>query len=76
MANHITYLRKKAGFNTAQNAAKELNISSSMMYQMEGNHKQPSVELGFKMAELFNCTLEDIFLPFDTTNSGKKGEGS
>ena len=72
MANHITDLRKRAGFNTARDAAKKLKISDSMMYQMEGGHKQPSPNLGLKMTELFNCTLEDIFLPFNTTDSDRE----
>lgn len=72
MANHITDLRKKAGFNTARDAAKGLKISDSMMYQMEGGYKQPSPSLGLKMAELFNCTLEEIFLPFNTTDGDNK----
>lgn len=69
MANHITNLRKNAGFETAKSAAKRLDISDSMMYQMEGGYKQPSPSLGLKMTKIFNCTLEDIFLPFNTTNS-------
>lgn len=72
MANHITKLRKNAGFKTAKIAAKALNISDGMMYQMEGGHKKPSPELAIKMSSLFKCTLEDIFLPFNTTNSCKK----
>lgn len=72
MANHITELRKKSGFKTAKAAAEKLKISHSMMYQIEEGHKQPSASLGIKMAKLFNCTLEDIFLPFNTTNSYKE----
>jgi putative transcriptional regulator len=71
MANHITELRKKSGLETAKEAADKLKISDSMMYQMEGGYKQPSPSLGIKMAELFNCTLEDIFLPFNTTIGDK-----
>lgn len=72
MANHITELRKKSGFKTAKEVAKKLEISDSMMYQVEGGYKKPSPSLGIKMAEIFDCTLEDIFLPFNTTNSDKK----
>lgn len=72
MANHITKLRKKAGFNTAKKAAKALDISNSMMYQMENEYKKPGFKLAIKMADLFDCTLEDIFLPFITTNSDKE----
>lgn len=71
MANHITDLRKKAGIKTAKKAAKTLGISAGMMYQMEGGYKKPGPGLALKMANLFNCTLEEIFLPFITTNSDK-----
>lgn len=71
MANHITKLRKKAEIITAKEAAKALDISNGMMYQMEGGYKKPSPELAVKMANLFNCTLEDIFLPYITTVSDK-----
>lgn len=75
MANHITKLRIEAGFKTARAAAKQLNISDSMMYQMEGGYKQPSPRLGLDIARKFNCTLEDIFLPFITT-SGDNQRGN
>ena len=80
MANHITELRKKAGYKTAKKAAEALNISTGMMYQMESstkkNHKKPSPELAIKIADLFKCSLEDIFLPYITTNSDRKKEVS
>ncbi len=76
MANHITKLRKKAGYNTVKKVAGKLNISTGMMYQMEGNYKKPSPNLALRMAHLFNCSLEDIFLPYITTNSDIKKEKS
>lgn len=69
MANHITNLRKKAGFKTAKDAAKALKISNGMMYQVEGGYKKPGSLLGMKMSTLFKCTMEEIFLPYNTTNS-------
>ena len=45
------------------------------MYQMEGGYKRPSPGLGVKMADLFNCTLEDIFLPFVTTQPQAPAQG-
>ena len=71
MSNHITQLRKKSGFKYVGTAAEKLGISKSMLYQIEGFYKKPSSDLGIKMAEEFNCSLEDIFLPFNTTNSDK-----
>ncbi len=69
MANHITSLRRKAGYKTAKDAAIELKISYGMMYQMEEDLKRPSPDLALNMARLFDCSLEDIFMPFSTTNS-------
>lgn len=71
MANHITILRKKAGFNTAREAAESLDISNSMMYQLEGGYKKPGSKLAFEMSNKFNCSMEDIILPYITTNSVK-----
>lgn len=69
MANHISELRINAGIKTAKEAASILEISSGMMYQMELGVKKPSALLAIKMTHLFNCTLEDIFLPYFVTNS-------
>lgn len=74
MANHITKIRKKAGYKTVKKAAEKLEISSGMLYQIEEGFKKPSPNLGIKMSGLFNCTLEDIFLPFNTTESCIKTE--
>jgi len=85
MANHITKLRKEAGIKTAKKAAKILGVSSCMMYYMEAavdkkHHRKPSSALGEKMARLFDCSLDDIFLPFFVTpcskcNNKKVGKG-
>ncbi|EHQ92187.1 helix-turn-helix transcriptional regulator [Desulfosporosinus youngiae] len=72
MANHITQLRTKAGIKTAKEASEKLKISAGMMYQMEEGVKKPSPTLAIKMAKLFNCTLENIFLPYNITNSDKE----
>ena len=72
MANHITQLRLKAKIETAKEAALRLGISSGMMYQMEEDIKRPGSILAIRMTELFGCKLEDIFLPFNTTESDKR----
>lgn len=69
MANHISELRISAGIKTAKEAAFKLKISPGMMYQMEEDLKKPGLSLAIKMSELFKCRMEDIFLPFVTTNS-------
>ncbi|WDV44547.1 helix-turn-helix domain-containing protein [Clostridiaceae bacterium M8S5] len=67
MANHITILRKKAGYKNVKEAASALDISSSMIYQIECGYKKPSASLGMRMCHLFGCKLEDIFLPYTIT---------
>ncbi len=74
MANHITQLRVRSGFETAKKSAQKLGISAGMMYQMEEGLKRPGSLLAIRMAELFGCKLEDIFLPFNTTNSDNKAK--
>jgi len=71
MANHITQLRAGAGIKTAKEAAQKLGISAGMMYQTEEGLKRPGSLLAIRMAKLFGCRLEDIFLPLHTTNSDK-----
>lgn len=73
MANHITFLRRNAGFRTGQKAAKKLNISPAMMYQMEAcvaskQIRRPGSALAFRMTRLFNCSFDDIFMPFFITS--------
>lgn len=75
MANHITDIRLKAGFKTARDAARKLKISTGMMYQMEQGLKKPSSLLATKMASMFECSLDDIFLPYFTTGSDKTTTG-
>lgn len=62
--NHIKQLRIKSNFKTANLAAEALGISRSMMKKIECGRKRPSIDLGFEMTKVFNCTLDDIFLPY------------
>lgn len=71
MANHITLLRKMAGYKTVKDASKALGISTGMLYQVEQDIKKPSIKLALKIMELYECSLEDIFLPVNTTYSDK-----
>lgn len=74
MSNHITKLRLLSGIKTAKEAATRLSISSGMMYQVEEGIKKPGSLLATNMACLFNCSLDEIFLPFFITKSDKEKE--
>lgn len=65
MANHITSLRKEAGYKFVKQAAQKLDVSSSMLYQIECGYKRPSVSLAMKMCYAYNCQLSDIFKPYE-----------
>ncbi|UZQ51625.1 helix-turn-helix transcriptional regulator [Clostridium kluyveri] len=66
---HLKKLRQKAGYKTVKEVVPFLQVTRSMVYQMEEGYKRPSPELGARMAKLYNCSLDDIFLPIITTNS-------
>ena len=65
MANHLTELRKNNGNLSVKEVAETLCISKGMVYQMEEGHKKPSSELAIKIARLFNCSLDEIYLPYE-----------
>ena len=69
MANHITVLRKKAGYKYAYQLAEKLEVSTRMMHAIENNERNPSIKLAAKMASLLNCNLDDIFMPYLPTIS-------
>jgi putative transcriptional regulator len=69
MANHLTELRKKAGFKTVKETSKLLGVSNGMLYQIEEGIKSPGIKLAVKIARLYKCSLEDIFSQPITTNS-------
>lgn len=60
---HIRVLREKAKLSFEE-AKERLEISESMMKKLELGFKRPSIVLGMKMLGVFNCTLDDIFLPY------------
>ena len=69
---HLKELRQKAGYKTVREVAPLLDVTDSMIYQIEEGYKKPSIELGIKISKLYNCSLDDIFLPTITTNSDNK----
>jgi putative transcriptional regulator len=47
---------------TQQNVANKLNISRQTISAIEKGKYNPSLGLAFKIAQLFNCKIEDIFI--------------
>ncbi|MBN2239181.1 MAG: helix-turn-helix transcriptional regulator [Dehalococcoidales bacterium] len=54
---------------TQENLAKKLNVTRSTIVSIEKGKYDPSIGLAFKIANLFNVTIEDVFL-----YEGEKGD--
>jgi putative transcriptional regulator len=59
--NRLKVLRAENGW-TQQVVADELNISRQTISAVEKGKYNPSLGLAFKIARLFNCQIEDIFI--------------
>lgn len=46
---------------TQEELAKEIGVTRQTIGALEGNRYNPSLELAFKLAEFFDCSVEDIF---------------
>lgn len=61
MKNNIKDLRTKYGFSQ-DNLAEKLSVSRQTIISLEKGRYNPSITLAFKLARLFNCHIEDIFI--------------
>lgn len=61
MKNNIKDLREKYNF-TQQDLAEKLMVSRQTINSLESGRYNPSIQLAFKVAKLFNLTIEDIFI--------------
>ncbi len=64
MNNRLKVLRAERNWSQAK-LAEELNVSRQTINAIETGKYDPSLPLAFKMAKLFNSTIEDIFTPDD-----------
>ncbi|WP_381428037.1 helix-turn-helix transcriptional regulator [Sporosarcina thermotolerans] len=48
---------------TQDDLAEKLEVSRQTIISLEKGRYNPSLILAFKIAKLFNCTIEDIFQP-------------
>ena len=64
--NKIKLLREQNGF-TQQDLAERVSVSRQTIISLESGRYNPSIFLAYKIAGVFNLTIEDIFL-FDEEN--------
>lgn len=62
MRNRVRELRTARGLSQAEVAA-ELGVSRQTVISIESGRYLPSLPLAFRIARLFECTLEKVFEP-------------
>lgn len=62
MKNRINERRSGLGWSQ-QYLANELGVSRQTIISIEKGRYAPSLPLAFRFAELFECTIEEIFEP-------------
>ena len=61
MNNHLRDLRATRGWSQ-QHLAEQLEVSRQSVNAIETGRYDPSLPLAFRIAELFGCAIEDIFI--------------
>ena len=61
MKNRLAELRKKHGIKQEE-LADRLEVSRQTIGSLENGRYNPSIILAFKIARLFNVSIEDIFI--------------
>lgn len=61
LTNNIRKLRFNASEMTQQHLAEKLGVSRQTINAIESGKYSPTLELAFKIAEIFNVTLEEVF---------------
>ena len=60
MKNKVEELRKQNQL-TQEQLAEKLHVSRQTIHSIESQKYLPSITLAFKIARIFNLTIEDIF---------------
>ncbi len=64
MRNLVNASRQRLGWSQ-QRLADELGVSRQTIISIERGRFDPSLPLAFRLAAVFNCTIEDLFFPDD-----------
>lgn len=59
--NYLWEIRLKAGCDSVKELCEKLEISESMIYEMEKGTRKPSPELAAKMADAYKCSMDEIY---------------
>lgn len=62
MQNRLRELREQHGLSQKE-LATQIGVTRQTINAVEGDRYDPSVELVFKLAQFFECSVEDVFQP-------------
>lgn len=57
---NLKEIREKSGM-TQKELADLINVRRETILRLENNRYNPSLEMALKIAQVFHCTVEDIF---------------
>lgn len=63
----IKLRRLKLGMSDSNEVARLLKISMSSFYKLESGYQSPSAELIARIANVYQCTTDEIFKDFNIT---------
>lgn len=66
MENNIKLFRAKLGY-TQEDLAKKVNVTRQTIIALEKGSYTPSLELAFKLSDLFQVPIEEIFYRTEDT---------
>lgn len=69
MKNKVKEMREERGWSQGE-LAKRLNVSRQTVISIEKERYNPSLDLVFSLADLFEQRIEDIFTPNRTNEEG------
>lgn len=68
MKNDVSMYRERKGFSQGE-LADAVGVSRQTINAIERNRYDPSLELAFKLAGYFDCTIEELFDPQTTSHT-------
>jgi putative transcriptional regulator len=68
IANHIRRLRFEAGEMTQQQLAEEVGCTRQTIIMLEQGRYVPSLALAFRIAQVFDRAIEDVFELIESRN--------
>ncbi|WP_251055691.1 MULTISPECIES: helix-turn-helix transcriptional regulator [Exiguobacterium] len=69
MKNKVKEMREERGWSQGE-LAKRLNVSRQTVISIEKERYNPSLDLAFTLADLFERRIEDIFTPNRMSEEG------